>query len=124
MNDSGEKTKTKKNNKDKILKILYVSTAATEKPSYGMDLFELNEKNKDTGGTDQLSGNWVFGGSAGKESACNAGDLSSIPGLGRSLSEGSSYPLQCSGLENSMGCIVYGSQRHDWATFTFIFIGG
>ena len=56
MNDSGEKTKTK-NNKDKILKILYVSIAATEKPSYGMDLFELNEKNKDTGGTDQLSGN-------------------------------------------------------------------
>ena len=57
MNDSGEKTKTKKNNKDKILKILYVSTAATKKPLYGMDLFELNEKNKDTGGTDQLSGN-------------------------------------------------------------------
>ena len=56
MNDSGEKTKTK-NNKDKILKILYVSIAATEKPLYGMDLFELNEKNKDTGGTDQLSGN-------------------------------------------------------------------
>ena len=39
---------------------------------------------------------------------------------------GSSYPLQCSGLENSMGCIVHGSQRvrHDWATFTFIFVGG
>jgi len=48
------------------------------------------------------------GGSAGKESACNAGDLGLIPGLGRSLGEGSSYPLQYSGLENSMDCIVHG----------------
>ena len=39
--------------------------------------------------------------SADKESACNAGDLGSIPGLGRSLGEGKGYPLQCSGLENS-----------------------
>ena len=42
------------------------------------------------------------GGSAGKASTCNAGDLSSIPGLGRSPGEGNSYPLQYSGLENSM----------------------
>ena len=42
-------------------------------------------------------------GSAGKESAHNAGDLGSIPGLGRSPEEGKSYPLQYSGLENSMG---------------------
>ena len=41
------------------------------------------------------------GGSAGKESACNLGDLSSIPGLGRSLGEEKDYPLQYSGLENS-----------------------
>ena len=41
------------------------------------------------------------GGSAGKESACNAGDLGSIPGLGRSPGEGKGYPLQYSGLENS-----------------------
>ena len=41
-------------------------------------------------------------GSAGKESACNAGDLGSIPGLGRSPREGRSYPAQYSGLENSM----------------------
>ena len=39
-------------------------------------------------------------GSAGKESACNAGDLGSIPGLGRSLGEGNGYLLQYSGLEN------------------------
>ena len=38
----------------------------------------------------------------------NAGDLGSIPGLGRSAGEGKSYPLQCSGLENSMDCIVHG----------------
>ena len=41
------------------------------------------------------------GGSAGKEFACNAGDLGSTPGLGRSPGEGNSYPLQYSGLENS-----------------------
>ena len=41
-------------------------------------------------------------GSAGKEFACNAGDLGSIPGLGRSPVEGKGYPLQYSGLENSM----------------------
>ena len=40
--------------------------------------------------------------SIGKESACNAGDLGSIPGLGRSLGEGNSYPLQYSCLENPM----------------------
>ena len=47
-------------------------------------------------------------GSAGKESACNAGDLGSIPELGRSPGEGKGYPRQYSGLENSMDCIVYG----------------
>ena len=50
-------------------------------------------------------------GLAGKASACNAGDLGSIPGSGRSLGEGNSYPLQYSGLENSMDCKVQGSQR-------------
>ena len=45
--------------------------------------------------------------SVGKESACNAGDPSSIPGLGRSPVEGKGYPLQYSGLENSMDCIVH-----------------
>ena len=47
-------------------------------------------------------------GSSGKESACNAGDLGSIPGLGRFPGEGKGYPLQYSGLENSMDCIVHG----------------
>ena len=47
------------------------------------------------------------GSSAGKESACNAGDPGSILGLGRSPGEGNSYPLQYSGLENSMDCIVH-----------------
>ena len=42
------------------------------------------------------------GGSAGKESICNAGDPVSIPGLGRSPGEGNGYPLQYSYLENSM----------------------
>ena len=47
-------------------------------------------------------------GSTGKESACNAGDLGLIPGLRRSPGEGKGYPLQYSGLENSMDCIVHG----------------
>ena len=53
---------------------------------------------------------WVEfpGGSDGKESARNVGDLGLIPGLGRAPGEGKGYPLQCSGLENSMDCIVHG----------------
>jgi len=44
-------------------------------------------------------------GSTAKESSCNAGDLGLIPGLERTPGEGNSYPLQYSGLENSMNCI-------------------
>ena len=47
-------------------------------------------------------------GSAGEESACNAGDLGSIPGLRRSPGEGKGYPLQYSGLENPMDCKAHG----------------
>ena len=47
-------------------------------------------------------------GSSGKESACNARDLGSIPGLGRYSGEGKGYPLQYSGMENTMDCIVHG----------------
>ena len=47
-------------------------------------------------------------GSADKESACNVGDLGSILGFGRSLGEEKGYPLQYSGLKNSMDCIVRG----------------
>ena len=50
-------------------------------------------------------------GSVGKESACNAGDMGLIPGLGRSLGEGNSYLLQYSGLKNSMDRGAW------WATF-------
>ena len=61
--------------------------------------------------------------SIGKESACNAGDLGSIPGSGRSPGEGNSNPLQYSGLENPMDrgawqATVHGITRvgHDLAT--------
>ena len=47
-------------------------------------------------------------GSDGKKSTCNAGDLGLIPGLERSPGEGNGYPLQYTGLENSMDCIVHG----------------
>ena len=60
-------------------------------------------------------------GSAGKESTCNAGDLDSILGLGRSPEEGKGYTLQYSGLENPMDLQSMELQRvrHDWVTFTF-----
>ena len=45
--------------------------------------------------------------SVGRESTYNAGDPGSIPGLGRSIGEGIGYPLQYSGLEKSMDCIVH-----------------
>ena len=59
---------------------------------------------------------------AGKESACNAGDLGAIPGLGRFPGEGKGYPLQYSGLENSMDCISPWGRKEDLATFTFTFL--
>ena len=54
---------------------------------------------------------WYLGfpcGLTSKESTCNVGDLGSIPGLGRSPGEGKGYPLQYSGLENSLDSIVHG----------------
>ena len=54
-------------------------------------------------------------GSAGKESACNVGDLGSFPGLERSPGEGKGYPLQYSGLENSMDCIPWEYKESDTA---------
>ena len=61
--------------------------------------------------------------SAGRESSCSAGDLGSIPGLGRSPGEEKEYPLQYSGLENSVYCIIHGftKSEHNWVTFTFTF---
>ena len=64
-------------------------------------------------------------GLAGKESTCNAGDLGSIPGLGRSPGEGKGYPLQYSGLENSVDFIVHGvaksqTQLSDFHSLIFL----
>ena len=58
---------------------------------------------------------WLLGfpcGSAGKESACNVGDLGSVPRLGRFPGEGKGNPLQYSGLENSMDCVVHGVAKN------------
>ena len=64
--------------------------------------------------------------SVGKESACNAEDLGLIPGLERSPGERKGYPLQYSGLEDSMDCIAHGvaksqTQLSDFH-FTNVFI--
>ena len=58
--------------------------------------------------------------SVGKESACNSGDLGSIPGLGRSPGEGKTYPFQYSGLENSMD--TPWSRKELDTTFTFLIL--
>ena len=55
-----------------------------------------------------FSGEGFPGGSAG-----NAGDLGSIPWLGRSPGEGKGHPLQYSGLENSMDCSPWGHKESD-----------
>ena len=75
---------------------------------FGMDIYTL-----------------LYGGSDGKQSACNAGDLHSIPGLGRSPEERNGNPLQYSGLVNSMHCIVHvvaKCGRRDWIP-TSLFLG-
>ena len=59
-------------------------------------------------------------------SACNAGDLGSIPGLGRSPGGGKGYPLQYSGLENSIDCIIHGvakswTQLSDFHSLIYFF---
>ena len=69
--------------------------------------------------------------SAGEESTCNVGDMGSIPELGRSPGEGKGHPLQYSGLENSINCVVHGVtkswtrlsnfQEHIVLTYWFIF---
>ena len=66
----------------------------------------------------------LLGSSAGKKSACNVGDLGSIPGLGKSSGEGNSYPLQYSGLENSMDLVVCGvAKSRTWlSNFLFHFL--
>ena len=65
------------------------------------------------------------GGSAGNESSHIVGDLGLIPGLGRSPGEGNSYPLQYSGLENSMDCIAHrvAKSRTRLSDFRFTSLG-
>ena len=65
------------------------------------------------------------GGSAGKESARNVRDRGLIPGFGRTPGEGKGYPLQYSGLGNSMDCRVHGVEK-SWTSLNnvhFHFIG-
>ena len=72
--------------------------------------------------------NYIYGfagGSDGKESACNVEELGSIPGLGRFPRKGNGYPLQFSGLENNMGCVVHGvtkswTQLNDFHSYVTI----
>ena len=59
--------------------------------------------------------------SAGKESACNEGNMGSVPGLERSPGEGKGYPLQYSGLQNSMDSIVHGVTKSQTQLSNFYF---
>ena len=72
-------------------------------------IFKLMYLNKNIINLKQvLCGRGFPGDSDNEESACNAGDLGLFPGLGRSPGEGKGHPLQHSGLENAMDCIVHG----------------
>ena len=62
--------------------------------------------------TDGLRSLGFPGGSDGQETACNAGDLGSIPGSGRSTGEENGHPLQYSCLENSMDRGVWRATVH------------
>ena len=86
-------------------------------PELGVS-FGCFRKEKET----QCGWNWVYHGengwgfpdsSVGKESTCSVGDPGSIPGSGRSSGEGKGYPLQYSGLENSMDCSPWGLKESD-----------
>ena len=70
-------------------------------------------KGSETGSREELDG--FPGRSDGQGSTCSGGDLGSIPGLGRCPGEGNGYPLQCSGLENSMDCTVHRVAESDTA---------
>ena len=61
----------------------------------------------------EIFGGGPWDGSDDKESACSARDLGLIPGLGRSPGEGKGYPLQYSGLANSMGYSPRGRKESD-----------
>ena len=70
-----------------------------------INVFEVIFESRESGGKTDFEGHFLFVmdfpcGSVGKESACNAGDLGSIPGLRRSPGGGQGNPLQCSCLEN------------------------
>ena len=76
-----------------------------------------------------MTGLGVPGGSAGKESACNEGDLGSIPGLGRSPGGGHGNPLQFSGLENvhrqrGLACSLGHKQSDmtEWLSLSYFFL--
>ena len=60
-------------------------------------------------------------GSGGKESAHSAGNLGSIPGLGRFPGKEKGYPLQYSGLKNSIDCIVHGVAKSQTRLSNFHF---
>ena len=70
----------------------------TIKDRNGMDLIEAEDIRR----SGRITHKNFPGGAEVKVSACNVGDLGSIPGLGRSPAEGNGNPLQYSCLENSM----------------------
>ena len=76
--------------------------AMQKTPVWFLDQKDLLEKGKATHSISRVFLKFPCG-TAGKESACNAGDLGLIPGLGRSSGEGNGNPLQYSCLENSLG---------------------
>ena len=117
----------------KYFSSLYIIETATVQAKSALDLVTISyqllwyfSKGRDSPFVRIVSSSCFPDSSVGKEFACSVGDLGLISGLGRSPGEGKHYPLQYSGLENSMDCVVLEVEgvRLDWAAliFTFSFV--
>ena len=107
---------------------LYIIETATVQAKSALDLVTISyqllwyfPKGRDSPFVRIMSSSCVPDSSVGKEFACSAGDLGLIPGLGRSPGEGKGYPLQYSGLENSVDYIVHGLTRSQTQLSNFHF---
>ena len=108
---------------------LYIIETATVQAKSALDLVTISyqllwyfSKGRDSPFVRIVSSSCFPDSSVGKEFACSVGDLGLISGLGRSPGEGKRYPLQYSGLENSVDYIVHGVTRSQTQLSNFHFL--
>ena len=113
----------------KYFSSLYIIETATVQAKSALDLVTISyqllwyfSKGRDSPFVRIVSSSCFPDSSVGKEFACSVGDLGLISGLGRSPGEGKHYPLQHSGLENSVDYIVHGVTRSQTQLSNFHFL--